>query len=169
MFNRKRAVILSCMLTICCILLLCGCSVKELAEKNMSAEGVTYSARYAQSPHQYTNFLNKEIEAVTNQLSTQMLLAESVEKGNYNIEEAVLSAEDSIQIIQECIDNVDTMRPPVDYEENRESVLRLMENGKNTVEDYRDALLNGDSPEGYAKKMQADFIAITAEFNAAWE
>ncbi len=130
-----------------------------------------YSAQFAQSPLEYTNFLNKEIETVTNQLSTQIMLAESVCNNNYPTSDAIVSVGESIQIVEECINNVDTMQPPESYAENRTSTLSLMQNAKSSLEAYKQALMDGStsSIESCKSVMQSDYIAVTAQFGAYWE
>ena len=119
-------------------------------------------------------FLNKEITTVTNQLTTQMALADGVaHNSSYPIADAQASIESSIKIMDECIENVDEVFPPADYYEDRENLLECMKNVKSTFEAYRDALksqpIDTAKIEELIKIMEGDYMAITAISNIYWE
>lgn len=133
-----------------------------------------YSTDVAYSASQYTMFLNKEITTVTNQLTTQMALADGVaHNSSYPIADAQASIESSIKIMDECIENVDEVFPPADYYEDRENLLECMKNVKSTFEAYRDALksqpIDTAKIEELIKIMEGDYMAITAISNIYWE
>ena len=62
------------------ILFICPGCVEE-TQNNES--DTTYTSDIAASPQQYTMFINKEIEPLTNHLVTQMGLADKVSAGEY--------------------------------------------------------------------------------------
>lgn len=133
-----------------------------------------YSTDVAYSASQYTMFLNKEITTVTNQLTTQMAMADGVaHNSSYPIEDAIKSVDSSIKIMDECIENVDEMFPPADYYEDRENLLECMKNTKSTLETYRDAIkskpIDTKKIEELIKIMEGDYLAITAISNIYWE
>lgn len=166
---QTKSIIATSLCSLMVLATLTGCS--GIGYGTATSDQTVYSAQFAQSPLEYTNFLNKEIEAVTNQLSTQIMLAESVSKNNYPVADAITSVGDSIQIVEECINNVDTMQPPASYSENRTSTLSLMQNAKSSLEAYKAALMEGNSSaiESSKSVMQSDYIAVTAQFGAYWE
>lgn len=150
-----------------CICLLTGigaltaCSL-PITEKDPDS---IYSAEFSYSPWEYATWLNKEIEVVTNELTTQMILAQSYINGSYPASQAVASAESSLTIINEACAQVTTMRPPRDYTQNREETIRLMNNAANDIQAYINALNSGGNVSGCKDKMLADNTAITAQFN----
>lgn len=144
-----------------------GCNIQK-GDPDKFTTDVSYSAS------QYTMFVNKQITTVTNQLTTQMAMADSIaNSSNYPIEDAILSANSSIQIVEECRDNIKTMLPPAEYAENRESTLKILESIISTLETYRDSLkstpIDVSKIKDLIKIMENDYMALTAQSNIYWE
>ena len=157
----KRKIIVIIMLV---SLFLTGC----MEENTKQTEGKEYFTQFAQSPAEYTIFLDKEITEVTNILATQNLLAKSVLDKNYPKEDALDSASQALEDLQAVIFQVDGMNPPEIYEKSRVSLLNILYNCQSDLEAYKEALesdsINSKKIEGLRDMMQADFIALTGIF-----
>ena len=155
--------------TAAAVVSLCGCT-----NYGSQPNGTTvYTAQFPYSAQEYMSFLNKEIEPVTNQLTTHMLLAQNVADGTYPASEALASAQDSLRIIQESRDNVDTMQPAYEYDEERISVLRVLDNAEATMTSYIEELQkdqpNANQLRAYSDIMRSDYLTLTGLFNVYWE
>lgn len=160
-----------CLSAIFLLSALAACDTNQQSNVNNKTQ---YSTDVAYSASQYTMFLNKQITTVTNQLTTQMALADGVaHDSSYPIEDALSSVNSSIKILDETIDNVDTMFPPADYYEDRVNLLECMKNVKSTFETYRDELkktpIDTKKIEELIDIMEGDYMAITAISNIYWE
>ncbi len=146
------------------LFLLGGCTKPQTIETGKTM----YSTQFEQSTMEYTIFLDKEITPITNALTTQILLIKHVVNDNYPLSDALDSAKSALDVISDCIEQVDTMNPPDSYEDLRVSVLKSMNNCKNDVETYIDELESGeidkDRLDSLRKIMQADYIALTGDF-----
>ena len=150
-------------LAIIIALMLSGCSESKAPEPPKD----TYSAEFAQSPMEYMIFIDKEIAPITNALTTEILLSRHVEQGSITKEKALESANSSLNTINECINEVDIMQPPLEYAETRDNVLSAMDQARADMEEYIAVLKDEKSTSlsSLRSSMQADFILITGEFN----
>ena len=141
-----------------------GCTEPQIVGSGQ----VAYTTEFAQSEMEYGVFLDKEIVPITNELTTQILLAKRVMAGSYPIQDAIDSAKASLEKIEECIAKVDTMNPPEQDESVRVAVLKSMQNCKDDIETYIKELESGKMDEAkieeLRKIMQADYIALTGNF-----
>lgn len=164
---KKNKIIVICLLTVFLFSTLFACSLPEKRTDGFSTDS-------AYSASQYTMFVNKEITTVTNHLVTQMALGDKVINGSdYPVEDALKSAENSVKVLNECIENVNTMIPPTQYAEDRISVLEALESAKSTLETYCDALKQNPIDTKKIKDligiMEADYIHLTSLSNIYWE
>lgn len=153
----------------CLMFVTAGCSATKTL--NSSTEP-TYIMPESMDAMSYQLFINKEINACTNQLSTLMLLCDSYSDGTYPAEDLLEGANFSLGIINEAYDQVDIMTPAPQYEDTRENVLRMMNDAKYDVEQLIDYLSSGDNELNIyeiTSLMQADFMALTGEFNVFYE
>lgn len=129
----------------------------------------TYIMSESLDASSYCLFINKEISACTNQLSSMMLICNNVAKGSYHASDALESAKESYDIIESAREKVDIMTPPPQYEDNRLDTLRLMDNASDDIDTMIDILsttpLDTFALEDLSSVMQSDFIALTSEFN----
>ena len=164
--DKKSIKIIS--LIIISSIVLAGC-----AEPKQVKDGTVYTTEFPQSAMEYTIFIDKEIVTVTNELTTQILLSKFALQGTYPIEDAIDSAKNSIDIIQDCIDTVDTMNPTNGYDETRVRVLKQFANCKADIEAYLELLEEGNLTESNINSvkalMQADYLALTGEFNVQYK
>lgn len=121
---------------------------------------------YALDAHGYCLFANRELTAILNQLSTQMLMAQEVKDG-YDAISTKAGAKESLTAIQEAHERIYAMPAPDEYRTNRENTLRIIELVEQDMQSFIDVL---DAPnierlDEISKSMQSNFIALTAEFN----
>lgn len=163
--NRRfvTAFIIVCSFT---LVLLCGC-VQHPWQKN--ADDTIYSAQFPYSDVEYTMYVNRELDPVTNVLSANLMLARNVADDEYPQEDALMSATSALKTVQESKENINVMQPATGYEDYRLDVLQALVNAENTLETYI-KILAESSPDresllAIAEVMESDFIAITALFN----
>lgn len=123
--------------------------------------------------HKDTHLLNKEIEPVTNELVTQMMIAKSIVEGEYPASDAILSAKSSLEIVHESFSSVDVMTPAVGYEQNRIAVLTALKETESILNSYVGELqkeqINHDAIQSLAGKMKAQYTVLTSQFNVCWK
>lgn len=134
---------------------------------------VTYSAQLPYSAQEYSLYLNKEIEPITNQLVTQMMMARNVADGECNAEDAIASAKASLATVEECYASVDVMQPAKDYTELRLNALQTIDRVSATLKTYI-AEMEKETPDmeairSLAKNMQTEYADLTALFNSNWK
>lgn len=151
----------------CAALLLPALACTPVAEKEQ--DNMYYASDIAANPQQYTMFVNKEIEPVTNHLVTQMGLADKVAAGEYPAADALTSVQNAIKAIAASIDQVDKALPPANYADLRTNVLQAMVNAKDTLEAFEGELLqptlSKENIERLRNVMEGDFIVLTGLFN----
>ena len=133
----------------------------------------TYSAQLPYSAQEYSLYLNKEIEPITNQLVTQMMMARNVADGECNTEDAIASAKASLATVEECYASVDVMQPAKDYTELRLNALQTIDRVSATLKTYI-AEMEKETPDmeairSLAKNMQTEYADLTALFNSNWK
>lgn len=147
-------------------LLVTGCS-QETQQPNES----TYYLEHGLDAAQYCSFTNKQITAVINQLSSQMLLA--IKADNMSVSDLAKGAEESLAAITAAREQVEAMHPPANYQSNHENTLRMMQNAEADVQKMIDILnvvpVDYAELSALASKMQVDFIALTSEFNVYYK
>lgn len=132
------------LLTVCCS----GCG--NLDDPN-TTEQQTYSTQLPMTVMQYTTYINREITDVQNQLTSQILLLDSLSKGECKREEALLSAEASLKNVKRIIESVDTTYPPLEMTGVRAEMLIVLENIDSLLNDY--VMVLSDSAEISAEKI----------------
>lgn len=151
------------------LFLFTGCS----SYGSIQEDETRYSAQFAYSANDYQMYINREIEPITNILSSNMLLARNVVNGEYPVEDALNSAKEGLRVIQECKSAIDVMQPPDVYSENRLEVLRTVGNAEKTMEAYIAELekseLDSNRILALADVMKSDFIALTGQFQVIWK
>lgn len=138
-----------------CCLLLGGCSIDPPDPDNG-----TYATQYPQSALEYSIYLNKQITVFTNQISTRLNQAVHSNDGNYENEADL--AQQSVDIMQDTLNEV-TATESSDYsEENRLSVIEAMQTAIDHMKDYTAAVKNGESDlTDYTHSFENDFNALT--------
>lgn len=153
------------LMLVCGILAGCTGNTQQPANDPNEPE---YIMDYAWDAHSYCLYVNKELTVVLNQLSTHMLLARQVGDG-YTIDNALLSAKASLEAIRDAKKQLEIMPAPAQYVENRENTLRLVALAEQDMEEWVEILeaarVDSTKLTSVASRMQADFVAITAEFN----
>ena len=76
-----------------------------------------YATQYPQTTLEYSIYINKQITVFVNELSTRLNQAVHSTDGVY--ENETEATEQSIQLLQETLDNVTAMQPSVGKEDDR--------------------------------------------------
>lgn len=160
-----------------CILILssmpgCANQNNENYAKVQDDGTIEYNTNDAVDPMNYTLYVNKELTAITNILSSHIANGDNVVKGKYLASGEAKTLEENLDMVQEAIDSVDTLRPPTDYEDDREAILTAMLTAQDSLTRYKDAL-NGEgslSIEECVDLMEGDYITLTSKMHATyWE
>ena len=166
---KKRTTILLS-LTMALALSFSGCGQNVIGSETADH---TYNMNSALDAGQYCNFINKQINAVINQLSSNMLMGNSVARGDCSINDAIATAKQSISIIESALNEVDIMIPPNQYQDTRAHTLQLMKKSKSDIQVYIDELSKSspDKEKIYklCSEMNSDFTALSSEFNVYYE
>lgn len=169
--NPKKVTAIA--LTTSLLFSLSGCGDNATTSKGNNAEMTTYNMSAALDAPQYSSFINKQIDAVMNQLSSMMAIGKEVAGGDYLAESAISTAKQSISIIESAMKEVDIMIPPKQYEDTRTNTLKLMESSKNNIEKFIKELnepsLNREKIYSLCSAMSGDFTALSSEFNVYYE
>ena len=145
-------------------LMLGGCEQMALSDPKNG-----FNTDYAMSALEYSLFTNKELTVVENELLTRISMAKEIKPGSYKRTEESENTLESIDKVQDILDELTVTRPAVNYESDRESTIRLVKNALDALNMYNEALLSGGDVSDSAASMQACFIAITGEANVYYE
>ena len=115
----------------------------------------------------YSQYVNKELATVMNQLETRMANAELLKTNGLMVEDEIKYTEISLGLIDEAINTVEKVRPPEMYDDDREATLQCMRDARNSVSQYVQYLKSGntDKLSDYISDMQLRFSALSARFN----
>lgn len=145
-----------------CIATLCGCD----AIKPGSPNSGDYLTQNANSALEYHIYVNKQITVYTNQLSTHMML---LQNSNGNYENIILSAEQSLSIMQDSLNGVIVTYPSISADDERLTVISTMETAITHMEDYIKDLKEDKDVSGYSDKFQNDYFALTGLANLHYQ
>ena len=144
------------------LLLLSGCGAVQ--EQTSADDG--YTPDTATDALNYTTYVDKELGLVMNLLATHLgssrtALASAALKAN-----EMQSVSESLLLIVDAIDSVDTLRPPDEYEDLRNSILRRLEEAKEAITEYQSALetADADAVETAVTRMESAYVALTGAF-----
>lgn len=136
----------------------CGAGVEPFQNEND-----TYSADLAVNSNEYTFILGKETTNVCSQIVTQQSLIMQLSTGT-DTKRYISSCESSIKQINECRQVVQTTRPSVGYENDRETALESIDNVLSILELYKADLLSGklDGISKYSKQLNVEYSILTS-------
>ena len=77
--------------------------------------------------------------------------------------------EQSIEIMEDILEQVTVTNPSVNGEDDRESVILAMETSVEHMKDYKTALENQTAVKGFADEFQNDFNALTGLANLYYQ
>ena len=115
--------------------------------------------------HAYTLTLNKRITVVSNQIITQISNAQSISDATKD--NCIASAQASIRIVDEAIQEVETMPAPAEYEADKQNALRIMRLTKEHMEQFVSRMGADNKNADYGDivdLLQNDYNTLTAEF-----
>jgi len=158
-------------IVICIVMIaLCLTSCFAFEDKNENSD---LNMQYALDSHQYCLFMNKQINPITNQLSTNMIIADSYIDGSADVEICVADAKQSLSIIKSCREEIEIMTPPTQYEDSYERTIAAIKETETVFEEYIEELekekTNISKIEECIDRMQVHFVSLTSEFNAYYE
>ena len=147
-------------------LLLAGCQNIGPNDPSLMTD---YNTQSSPSSLEYGLYMNKQITVYINQLTTHMSTIANMKDGPM-YENELLVAEESLQILQDVYDEVSLTMPPVNGEDDMEVTLICMSTAIEHMEDFIDALENGETDlDGYANDFQNDIYGLTNMANLYYE
>ncbi len=151
------------------ILTLCLGGCYKHSQSQSCEEQQTYNTQTPLTVMQYTTFINREIVEVQNQLTSQILLLESVENGESSMEDALLSAQSSLKRIGESISIIDVTQPPNEMSDVRTRIMSLLGETEEILKNYVEILskpskLNSKAASSLKEQMKTNSFALTNEF-----
>ena len=165
---RKNKVISVALILCTAAMSFTGCSVGQGSIKPDSPSDGKYSTQYANSAVEYYMYLAKQTSVFTNQLTTHMMLiANSSDADGYELQ--IKSAQQSIDTMQDTLDEVEVTAPSVNAEDDRENIILAMQLAIEHMTGYKEALEKGEDVSGFKTDFQNDFNAITALANNYYE
>lgn len=140
--------------TLLSLVLMSGC---DMDVKPFVDEKDTYSADLAVNANEYSFIIGKEITTICNQIISQQTNMMNVEPGEDNTR-LIRACEDSLNTINECRHIIQTTRPAVGYENDREGILSSIDVIKEILQEYIDGL----------KNSKTDFLSLSRRLNAEY-
>lgn len=172
---KKNRVKLLCLVlaTTSSFLLLSACTKQpnDNYAKIDSDDVVQYTTDDALDPQNYTTYVNKELNLMMNLISSHVTSGDSLIKGNGVLADELASVKHSLDLAAEAITSVETLHPPKEYEDDRDTILQKMVNAKATMEAYRDTLEaeDTDSLRSIVDTLSSDYASLSGSFNMPWE
>lgn len=160
-----KKIILLAIVTIMVVAMLPGC---EAIGPNDPALMIGDNTQTSPSSIEYGIYVNKQITVYINQLVTHMNVMANVEDGLIYENEQIV-AEESLKILQDIYDEVSLTKPPVDGEDDKDTLLVCMSTAIGHMEDYINALKSGGDISGYANDFQNDIYGLTNMANLYYE
>lgn len=149
------------------ILLLCtiaGCT--EI--KPDSPSNGEYATQNKNSSLEYSLYINKQITVFINQISTRMGVCRNISQG-YKADNEVMLAKESVQIMQDALDEVTVTNPSSGSDDNRENTILSMQTALEHMKGYVDAVEHGFKLDGYIKDFENDFNQLTGLANLYYQ
>lgn len=143
------------------------CTGCDTIIKPDSADQGTYATQTKTTALEYSIYMNKQITSFVNQLTTRMTMINNHQDSQY--ENEVELTEESIQIMEDILEQVTVTYPSETGEDDRESVILAMETAIEHMNNYKEALEKGESIKGYAEEFQNDFNALTGLANLYYQ
>lgn len=141
------------------VFLLCGCD-SDMEIKPGSASDGKYATQTRTSSLEYSIFMNKQITVFTNQITARMSICKNMMQG-FNADNELTLANQSLNIMQDALEEVTITYPSVEGEDDRETTILAMETAIDHMKGYVAALENNEDVSGYIKDFENDFSQLT--------
>lgn len=167
MLKRKLCAAILC---VSCVATMTACTSSNNYAK-VDSDSAEYTTQNPVDPLNYTTYVNKEITLIMNILTTHIAVGDKIAKGSYIVADELTNLKADLDMVAEAVESVETLNPPTDYEDDRDSILRKMVNAQSSLQAYYDALDSGATLnlEDYLDLMEADYVALSSAFNLVWE
>lgn len=126
-----------------------------------------YSTQTALSYPEYSMYMTKQITVYASQLTTRMGAVKNSDTADR--EQELMLAEESLEIMQDVLDEVTVTRPATTADDDREATISAMETAVSHMEDYISALENQEATDAYADTFLNDFNALTGLANLYYQ
>lgn len=152
------------LLSLSAVYIFSACNTKDVSTQYKDDGTVNYSTKHPMSATDYMTYINTEALTLYNQLMTRMDMGLNVANGIYPAEDELKNIDASMKVVDDTIENITVTNPPAVYKETREDILRVMANGKSSLEAYREAVKeeNAEKIKVSIKLMKNDATSLTA-------
>lgn len=148
---------------------ICGCAPEKTVTDITDSGIVIYNTDDSTDPLNYITYVNKEINAIMNTLSSHIGNGENLIHGRYVLNDEIENVKTSLNSINEAIEFVEGLNPPDGYSDDRESILRCMANAEETLKEYQQVLELHETTgiPDCIDLMQGDYTALSGVFSLA--
>lgn len=145
------------------LLLFCACLIFGCNEINPDKpEDVQYSTDNPVSSLEFHLFLNKQIAVYTNQITMVMFQCKN---GSYVKEQS----EEIILILNDTLDSVKTVNPPVGGDDEKSAVIKVMEDSLLHVKSCYEDMADKKDVSKYIEDFESDFTMLTGLSNLYYQ
>ena len=134
-----------------------GCSITS-----DNTEIADYATQNRVSAIEYSIFINKQVTIFTTQLTSHISL---ISNRAEDYENMILVAEESIAIMNDTLNEVHVTYPPVTYDDDRETVLSIMEITMDHMKNYLHDMKNKKDISKYIDVFQSDHALLISQAN----
>ena len=142
-----------------CALSIAGCTP---VGPDDAADGV-YSTQTPMSSLEYANYMNKQIVVFINQILSRLISIEGT--NGYTYENELEMAEESLDIMEETLNEVIVTMPSTGRETDRETTIQAMQSAVEHMSSYTETVRSGGNTASYMDVFQADFNALSGLAN----
>lgn len=128
-------------------------------EKALETDG-TYTTQTRLSALEYSIFMNKQVTVFTNNLSTHMALAQNSK--NFNYDANLVTAQNSLDQMQDALDEVIVTYPSQGSDNDRETAITTMKTAISHMNEYIEKIKNNEDISNFASYFENDFLGLTS-------
>lgn len=154
-----------CLFIATLLLAMVGCT--EKISTNVEKQIETFGSDLALNAHEYSYILNKEITTVCGILASQMIIVHNVIINDTSFDRAETSIKGARTTVETSLFVIESTRPAISYEDDREEVIDSMNNILNIFDDY-EVLLKQENIEAItdiAARLKTEFNVLTSYQN----
>ena len=132
-----------------------------------------YTAEFPYDPQQYMLFLNKEVQGITNNLTTCVMAVTKLANGDYPKDQTLMNIQNCLALLRETQEMVKSMRPPAIYTDTRNTFLSAIQNTEINCLACAEELQEENTDKAklleLRERLQGNLMTLTSSVNAYWK
>ncbi len=128
-------------------------------KKALETDG-TYTTQTRLSALEYSIFMNKQVTVFTNNLSTHIALAQNSK--NFNYDANLVTAQNSLEQMQNALDEVVVTYPSQGSDNDRETAIITMKTAISHMKEYIEKIENNEDISDFSSYFENDFLGLTS-------